>query len=189
MDLVPGTALVMLQRGDTIAGYASPEIFDVLSDLGGRATAVLGNADNLLSPEVAADLHETVSVLPESARELQGAMAELRETAASLRRTAGLVEQADPGESLTRIMTELESGTQALTDAAESMGRSMDALEQALLTMTSILAKIDGGEGTLGRLVNDSSLYSEVEATLREVRQLATDIREQPGRFIDLRIF
>jgi len=189
MDLVPGTSLVQLQRGDTIDGYASPELMDVLSDLGGRATAVLGSADSFLSPETAANLHETASVLPESARELQDAMAELRQTAASLRRTAESVEEADAAESMTRIMAELETGTQALTGAAESMGRSMDALEQTLLTMTSILAKIDEGEGTLGRLVNDSSLYREVEETLREVRQLATDIREQPGRYIDLRIF
>lgn len=189
MEVLLGTALVRLEKNDTISGFAAPELFDMLADLGGQAASVLGNADALLSPRVAESFHETAVTLPESARELRDAMEELRLTAASLRRTAESVEDAGAAERMTRIMAELENGTHALTGAAEGLGRSMEALERTLLTMTSILAKIDGGEGTLGRLVNDSSLYLEVEETLREFRQLATDIRERPGRYLDLRIF
>ena len=56
-------------------------------------------------------------------------------------------------------------------------------------SFASVMAKIDQGQGTLGRLVNDSSLYMEFHQTLREMRLLAGDIRERPGRYINLRIF
>jgi hypothetical protein len=38
-------------------------------------------------------------------------------------------------------------------------------------------------------MVNDSSLYVEMNETLREIRALATDIRESPDPYIDLRLF
>jgi phospholipid/cholesterol/gamma-HCH transport system substrate-binding protein len=62
-------------------------------------------------------------------------------------------------------------------------------MERSLNTFTSVLAKIDEGQGTLGRLVNDSTLYFEFHQTLREMGALATDIRERPQRYINLRVF
>jgi phospholipid/cholesterol/gamma-HCH transport system substrate-binding protein len=51
------------------------------------------------------------------------------------------------------------------------------------------MGKIDRGNGTLGRLVNDSTLYFEMNEALREVRALATDIRTRPQKYIDLKVF
>ena len=70
----------------------------------------------------------------------------------------------------------------AFGDAAASMERS-------LTTMDSVMTKIDRGTGTLGLLVNDSSLYYTLHETLREFGALAADIRERPERYINLRIF
>lgn len=189
VELIPGDAMVTLQRGDTIRGVAARELTDVLADLGGQAASVLGSADKFLSDEAAADLHSTVAVLPESARELQQAMVNLRETSAALRRTIESVEESGTAESMNRVLNELESGARAFTGAAESLDRSLQAVEESFAALTSILQKIDDGNGTLGRLVNDTSLYKEVEDAIREVRQLTADIRAQPQRYINLRIF
>jgi phospholipid/cholesterol/gamma-HCH transport system substrate-binding protein len=62
-------------------------------------------------------------------------------------------------------------------------------MERSLGSFASVLDKIDQGRGTLGRLVNDPSLYVELNQTLREMSQLAADIRERPSRYINLRIF
>jgi phospholipid/cholesterol/gamma-HCH transport system substrate-binding protein len=55
--------------------------------------------------------------------------------------------------------------------------------------MGSVMTKIDRGQGTLGKLVNDSTLYVELNLMLREMGALATDLRERPSRYINLRIF
>ncbi len=55
--------------------------------------------------------------------------------------------------------------------------------------MQEILRRIQRGEGTLGRLSEDDALYESLETALDEIAQLARDIRENPNRYINLRIF
>lgn len=182
VELVPGTALVRLEAGDTIRGIPSPALTDVISELGGRAQSILTNADSLLSAQALADVHATAAVLPATAREIRDAFRQLRLAAESLRRTAEGVESAEAGPELALALEELQGSARAFTSAATAMERSLDA-------MASVLAKIDRGQGTLGRLVNDSTLYAELHQAIREVRLLATDVRERPKRYINVDVF
>lgn len=182
VELVPGGALVMLEEGDTIGGAPVPEIVSIISELGGKASSLLGNADSLLSPKAVADVHAVASVLPESAEELRGAFRELHFAAAALRRSVEGLESAEVGSALNSAIAEVESSARALSAAIATMERSMTSL-------ASVLAKIDAGQGTLGRLVNDSTLYWEMSGALREVRALAADVRERPQRYVSIKIF
>ncbi len=48
---------------------------------------------------------------------------------------------------------------------------------------------MEDGEGTLGRLSEDDALYESLDHALAEIGELARDLRENPDRYIDLRIF
>jgi phospholipid/cholesterol/gamma-HCH transport system substrate-binding protein len=182
VDLLPGSSMLRLSAGDTIRGGASPELSQIATDLSSRVESVLLSADALLSPQAVRDVHATASVLPAGAQELRAAFAELALASAALRRTAERVEGADTGTRLNSTLGEVEASARALTAAAGRM-------EESLGSFASVLGKIDNGNGTLGRLVNDTTMYSEMNQTLREMRALATDIRERPSRYITVRIF
>ncbi len=182
VDLMPGTALVRLEEGDTIHGVPSRALTDVVEELSGRAQSILMSADSLLSPRTLADVHATAAVLPSTAQELRGAFQQLHLATESLRRTAEGVESAETGPALTQALEELQGSARAFTSAAHAMERSLGS-------MASVMAKIDQGEGTLGRLVNDSTLYAELHHAIREVRLLATDVRERPKRYLNIGIF
>jgi phospholipid/cholesterol/gamma-HCH transport system substrate-binding protein len=182
VELVPGGSMVRLSPGDTVRGMASPELSQIATDLSARVESVLVNADALLSPRAVQDVHATASILPAGAQELRAAFEELRFATAALRRTAERVEGADTGDRLNNTIGEVERSARALTAAAGRM-------EESLGSFASVLGKIDSGNGTLGRLVNDTSMYYEMNHTLREMRALATDIRERPSRYINVRIF
>jgi len=182
VDLIPGDAMIKLSRGDTIRGGATPQLADIATDLSARVGSVLTRADSLLSPEAVRDVHATASVLPAGAQELRAAFAELRLASAALRRTAENVESAEAGTALRGALAEVEGSARALTAAAGRM-------DEGLTSFASVLGKIDNGNGTLGKLVNDSTMYFELNSTLREVRALATDIRERPGRYVQVRVF
>jgi phospholipid/cholesterol/gamma-HCH transport system substrate-binding protein len=182
VDLVPGSSGISISPGDTLQGVSSPQLSQIATDLSSRVESVLINADRLLSPAAVADVHETAAVLPQSAQELRAAFAELRLAAIALRRTAEGVESAETGAALTGAIGEVERSAQALTSAA---GR----LEESLGSFASVMEKIDNGNGTLGRLVNDGTMYDEMNNTLREMRALAADIRERPSRYINVRVF
>lgn len=182
VDLVPGSSGISISPGDTLQGVSSPQLSQIATDLSSRVESVLINADRLLSPAAVADVHETAAVLPASAQELRAAFAELRLAAIALRRTAEGVESAETGAALTGAIGEVERSAQALTSAAGK-------LEESLGSFASVMQKIDNGSGTLGRLVNDESMYDEMNNTLREMRALAADIRERPSRYINVRVF
>lgn len=182
VDLIPGNSAISISPGDTIHGISSPQLTQIATDLSSRVESVLMSADRLLSPTAVADVHETAAVLPASAQELRAAFAELRLASIALRRTAENVESAETGTALSSAIADVERSAEALTSAAE-------ALEQSLGSFSSVMAKIDNGAGTLGRLVNDGTMYDEMNNTLREMRALAADIRERPSRYINVRVF
>jgi len=182
VDLIPGTSGISVSPGDTLRGATAPQLTQIASDLGSRVESVLINADRLLSPAAVADIHATAAVLPASAQELRAAFAELRLASIALRRTAENVQSAEAGTALRGAISEVERSAQALTSAGAR-------LEVSLSSFASVMEKIDNGNGTLGRLVNDESMYDELNNTLREMRALAADIRERPSRYINVRVF
>jgi phospholipid/cholesterol/gamma-HCH transport system substrate-binding protein len=180
--LLPGQSMLRLSAGDTIRGTATPELSQIATDLSARVESVLVSADALLSPDALRDVHATASIMPGSAQELRAAFEELRFASAALRRTAERVEGSDSGERLNSTIGEVERSARALTAAASRM-------EESLGSLASVMGKIDNGNGTLGRLVNDTTMYAEMNNTLREMRALATDVRERPSRYINVRVF
>jgi phospholipid/cholesterol/gamma-HCH transport system substrate-binding protein len=182
VQLIPGQSLVRLSANDTIRGGSSPQLSQIAADLSSRVESVLMNADALLSPAAVRDVHATAAVLPAGAEELRAAFSELRLASAALRRTAERAEGSEAGTSLNRAIGEVERTAVALTGAAGRM-------EESLVSFASLLGKIDNGNGTLGRLVNDTTMYVEMNHTLREMRALAADIRERPSRYFTVRVF
>ena len=182
VDLLPGNALVKLQTGDTIRGMSARALPDVAADLSARARDVLAGADSLLSPDAVRNLHATAEVLPASAVEMKDAFAELHRAATALRRSTEQLQQANTGPALTSALTEVERSARSMTAAANTMDRSLNSL-------ASVLQKVDNGTGTLGRLVNDSSLYRDLSQAAREVGALATDVRQRPSRYVSIKVF
>lgn len=182
VELLPGQALVMLQSGDTIRGMAQKALPDLASELGGQARVLMASADSLLSPTAVADLRATASVLPGTAQQLQDAFAELTHAASSLRRMAEELERAQAGAGAGATLDEVRTSARAATTALNTM-------DQSLISFASVMAKVDQGEGTLGRLVNDTTLYGELSTTLREIRELTADVKENPRRYLTFRVF
>jgi phospholipid/cholesterol/gamma-HCH transport system substrate-binding protein len=185
VELFPGSAFVRLANRDTIRGGTAPglgELTTTLATLGPRMQSLLIGADTVLAGLPVADLQATASVLPASAVELRNAFVELRLAAAALRRTAEGVEGTNAADALVGALGEVEA-------SARSLGNAAGAMERSLGSFASVTEKIDQGNGTLGRLVNDPTLYNNISEALREVTALAADIRERPRRYFEVRIF
>jgi phospholipid/cholesterol/gamma-HCH transport system substrate-binding protein len=182
IDLVPGDALVILQGGDTIRGYAQKALPDLAAELGGQARILLASADSLLSPAAVSDLRATAAVLPATAQQLQAAFAELTHAATALRRMTEEMERAQAGAAAGETLADMRASARAATAALTTMDLSLNSF-------ASVMDKIDRGEGSLGRLVNDTTLYGEMAATLREVRELTADVKENPRKYVTVRVF
>lgn len=75
--------------------------------------------------------------------------------------------------------------TEKLNDPKSGFGRllSQDStlvadLEASVASIRTITAKLENGEGTLGRLVNDDGVAVEMEAAIKDVRQIIDNMRD-----------
>ncbi len=83
----------------------------------------------------------------------------------------------------------MEGAVQDLERTASSLAETAEALHGSARSLAAVARKIDRGEGTLGLLVNDPSLYEELRSAARSIRSLSRDIQENPGRYLKLAIF
>jgi ABC-type transporter Mla subunit MlaD len=182
LQLVPGTATVLLEDGDTVRGMVSKALPELASALGERAQIVLDAAGSLLSPAIVADVQSTAAELAPSARELRASLLEVRRAANAMRLTVEEVRAAGTGTAASATMTQIQTSAQALTSAA-------NALERSIGTFETLIAQIDPNRGTLGLLLNESWRYRTLTVTVRVMGLLAADVRDRPQRYINVHIF
>jgi phospholipid/cholesterol/gamma-HCH transport system substrate-binding protein len=62
-------------------------------------------------------------------------------------------------------------------------------INETLIELETVLAKINNGEGSVGMLLNDDSLYVELDRSAKELNLLLKDIRENPKRYVKFSLF
>ena len=82
------------------------------------------------------------------------------------------------------IVGNLNDVTAQLSEA-EFARKLSDAVER----FDGLLAKIDDGEGTLGRLMNDPALYDSLTAAGGNLASLLADLQRYPGRYVHFSLF
>ncbi len=185
----PGEASQMLQPWDTIPGEspAGEGMLGAVDELSGQAGTVMERINQLLD-------QETIGSVQGSARELEQLLTELSaitqeqrgglgELTASLRRSAaGLEEAAASGSDVARAVARADSAMANL----ESTSQTLDA---AASSLREVLARMERGEGTLGRLSTDETLYVSLTTAAESLNALLIDLQANPRRYISLSIF
>lgn len=188
VEILPGTSSVMAVGGDIVAGTVSSDVFGIVSDIGDEATDMIRRVSGLLT-------EPTVASFQASAQELESLLTDLaaigREQRSEL---AGLVESLNEAAQAVSSTTSstgpaLESAAVRADSALAAVNRSLEVLDAAASDLSAILARMERGEGTLGRLSHDDSLYVSLTGAASSLQLLLDDIRENPGRYISLSIF
>ena len=66
---------------------------------------------------------------------------------------------------------------------ALDMKGTLDKAQKALNDMSAVMSKIDKGEGTMGKLVNNDSLYNNLTGATKQMEELLEDIKLHPKRY------
>jgi phospholipid/cholesterol/gamma-HCH transport system substrate-binding protein len=192
-DVVPGTSETFLRGGGTLPGAMGKGIFEEAAKLTDQSTKVLDQMQALLSQKtvdnVSSSTEQLNAMLKDLAALTKQQKTELATLVTSLQKTAGSVEKATAGPELDNAVKRLDSITKNLDTLSASFERSSKSTE-------AILARVDRGEGTLGRLSKDESLYVNaneavlnLNKTIQEMKLLTEDIRKQPRRYLKLSFF
>lgn len=184
--ILPGRATNELEDGDTIPGMMEAGAFDQAASLGQRADTVLARAQALLSAEnvgnLSASTVELRTLLAQTAAMIAEDRASIRALTGSLQRTSAELEGAHTGQRLAATLGKLDSLTAELGGASRRMNASSASLQ-------AVLARVESGEGTLGKLSRDPALYDNLNSAAENLNRLAEDIRANPKRYINVKVF
>lgn len=188
VDVLPGSSTERVARGATLPGELVLGTLEQTDDLGATVQDVLARVQALLSDTTVGSIQgsaqELEALLGELTAVVGGQRQELGDLTASLNRTASELEdvatEASPG--LSRTLARADSVMNRLT-------RTSETLDEATGALRSILGRMERGEGTLGLLSQDESLYRNLNQAAENASRLAEDIRLNPGRYIRLSLF
>lgn len=177
----PGVAGEFYEPGATVIGGYDKGLGDVMSEMGealAEIRSVLKSADEVISDEEGRkNIKETLANSSVATTDLKGAAADLKVLASELR---AFVSRETPGASSTLASME---------EASAKFAKASDSLERVAASLDTIVGRIESGQGSLGKLVNDSTAHDELIAALAEVRALVAEIKRNPKSFVRFSIF
>lgn len=91
-------------------------------------------------------------------------------------------------EGITDLFGEAKRGIKPVVDRGEEMGQAIDDLASAAQSLDSILTRLQRGEGSLGRLMGDDTVYVNLKEATEELKILIKDIRENPERYLKVEV-
>jgi phospholipid/cholesterol/gamma-HCH transport system substrate-binding protein len=203
--------------GDTLPGAVLPDIAQLTSvagriagDLAQVAERVQVAFDDQAAREMresirnfarlSADLSRTVAVqsrnLDSITYDVQQGLHTVNAAAATVNRIAARVDSSTSEGELRQLVLNSRRAADELATAAtkiRALSEDLDKTNRMLATTVSradsVFDKVNNGRGSLGMLVNDPRLYSNSDSLVTELRALLRDVRANPRRYLNLRLF
>ncbi|WP_435577510.1 MlaD family protein [Gilvibacter sp.] len=183
----------LAKSGDMLDGELEQGMMDAVSDrllpieqkvnfsLEQLDTILVG-LNNVLDANGQRALQETLQKLNATASSFQSASAELngmiKENRAKLDRTfTNLDKTAANVAVLSDSLAKLEINRMVLT------------LEETINDVNGIMAAIENGEGSMGKLLKDDELYNNLAGASGQLEQLLEDMKLNPKRYVHFSLF
>lgn len=152
-----------------------------IEQVSGQLTGLVGSQEAAVA-EVASNLettsetvNETVGAIRELVRQIEDAVSE-----GELRSIV---------QNVVSATSELDSLGSTLLRVSRDLDRTASSADTAFTRLNEIMAGVQRGEGTIGRLMQDTALYSELVETNALMQALLEDFRENPRKYINLEVF
>ncbi|HVH67572.1 MAG TPA: MlaD family protein [Gemmatimonadales bacterium] len=188
VDYDPGVSDTMLAAGAAIQGLTEEQFADIAQGAAKSAQELITNVNKGLNPgQLANDIHNTLLATQRGMNALtlatngpaiqqtQATLKSLESVMSRLDTLLGSANAVSTGKRLDTLSTNLTQLTGRLADATGSL--------------KGLLDKMDRGEGTLGKMASDTMLYKNLNATLKSLTDLLTDLKERPGRYLTVKVF
>jgi phospholipid/cholesterol/gamma-HCH transport system substrate-binding protein len=94
---------------------------------------------------------------------------------------------ADNSDNLNNIITNFSNISDSL--AKSNIMSAINNADVALGQASAILTKIEKGEGTMGMLINNDSLYRKLDKSSEDLDKLLKDLRINPERYVHISVF
>jgi phospholipid/cholesterol/gamma-HCH transport system substrate-binding protein len=207
INLELGIAKEYLQSKDTIQSSIDSDLKEAinaqLSPLKNKAETLIGSIDSILFAFNAILNKDAQKDLASSFSSFSNSLKNLENTSANL---DGIL--LNEKNKISKIFSNVESissnlvaNNQKITDillnfsnitdslAKYNFKMTLDNANKSIADISEILNKINEGKGSLGLLINNDSLYNNLNNASAELDLLMEDLREHPSRYVHFSLF
>jgi phospholipid/cholesterol/gamma-HCH transport system substrate-binding protein len=187
-EIIPGTSTEYLQNGDSLPGKLAAGMLsgEGTEEIAKKAQEAVDRMNRMLSDQAIKSVEASTVELSALLKELGGIAGEQRgellAISKSLRKSAAGIEGAATRPELQEAIKKTDALMVRLDDVSQSLGRSSRSLE-------TVMARVEKGEGSLGKLLKDEELYKNLNTTVENVNKLVVDLREHPRRYLKMSLF
>lgn len=179
IDLDPGQG-APLKPGDVIQGAAPvPGLFDKGAQLADQASLAMASLNRMLDTSLVVELKATLvssqRLLRYFADAKSGPTAEVNATMRALQATSARLDTTLGAIDAPRLQARLDS-------TMRSTGNLADRLAATSARMDTLLARVQRGEGTIGKLAADTMLYHDLRQTIQNTNALIAELTKNPGK-------
>lgn len=179
--------------GDFLAGEVESDIFSTMGEklnpLQAKLENVIVSADSLFQGANDVLNKKTRESIHRSVQNLEYTISDVRKTVISVNQ---MLESNK--ENLSTTIANTKNITEDLSQFSESLSTVdvndiVTKSELALNNINDLISKIDNGEGTLGKLINDKKMYENLTNATKELEELMRDIKLNPKRYVHFSVF
>jgi phospholipid/cholesterol/gamma-HCH transport system substrate-binding protein len=186
VDFDPGRAPDFLPPGKMIFGTQDLGLSGRAMELSDRADSILIGAQAIVNKQTADQLRSTLTALEGTlkatertmriyADSTQGPTAELTRTMAAFRQLSTRLDSTLAHPALSRTLNRTDTLTGNLTAMTAQLTATGERLD-------SLLAAVNRGQGTLGKLATDSGFYYDMRDLSHSMKELLDELKKNPGK-------
>lgn len=181
------------KSGDTLNASVKEGLTELinqrLTPLQKKIEIVMNDADSLLTGVNDVLDTGTRKNLKQSIADLSLIVASFKKTSSTFNR---FVENNET--SLTNTISNFESSSENITKITDSLARTDIAgaikdLESTVDKFDNLIAGIENGEGSVGKLLKDEGLYNNLEGASKQMEELLQDMKLNPKRYVHFSLF
>lgn len=207
IELLLGNSTAMAQNNDTLQSAVEATLMEEVNaqviPLKNKAESLLSSVDSLVVI-VQALINENVKQnLSQSLQSISGTIRNLENTTGSIdnivvqqqSRIASILYNIEMisrnieqnNSNITRTIQNLTALTDSLAKA--DIASAVRHADSSLVQLNRLMAGINAGQGTMGQLMQNDTLYRRLEASAEELRKLLEDVRLNPKKYVKISVF
>jgi phospholipid/cholesterol/gamma-HCH transport system substrate-binding protein len=152
--------------------------------MGEDVKKISSSINKIITPELGQNISKSIQHIESLAAELDSLLKENRTAinqtiTGSGRAVDNLNLKIDSiSEDIEKTLAEIQSlvgdNKTAVTENLDQLKEDLTNLGKTIKTLNQTLEKVNSGQGTVGELINDSSLYDETKSTINEVKNITS---------------
>lgn len=184
---------IIIEQGDKLVGNVRLGMTESLSKklvpLQDKIEKLLVNADNMLTSVNTILDKNTQENIKKSLAELSKTMEQFHQASAGV--NSLIADNKTQIKGMVANFNKVSGNFSKISDSINKadLGKTIKSLNTTLAKVNGIMAGLEAGNGSMGKMLKDDAFYTNLSKTSKELELLLQDVRLYPTRYINVSLF